>query len=202
MTQASHIYKPSQNRVDIRLRLAKLILDKSFFFGETITLASGQTSDFYFNTKPTMLHPEGASSIATLMLDALSDVTFELIGGLEMGAVPIASAIAAVSHIQNRPVRAFFVRKQAKQHGTKSLIEGLEKNETVSGKNVVVVEDVTTTGGSAVKAAKILQDEGANVCHVITVIDREEGAADLFYSENIPFTALFGASEFRKMREA
>ena len=139
-------------------------------------LASGRTSTYYFNMKPTMLDAEGSHLIATLILDAIKGLDADLIGGLEMGAVPLASAVAAVSHTGARPINAFFVRKQAKEHGTKSLIEGLPNGDSLKGKRVVVVEDVTTTGGSAIKAAEAVRGEGAEVVGVVTVIDRQEGA--------------------------
>ena len=115
-------------------------------------LASGKMSTFYFNMKPAMLDSEGAHLIATLILDQLDGVEADLVGGLEMGAVPIAASVTAVAHARGRKLPAFFVRKQAKEHGTKSLIEGLARDETMAGKRVVIVEDVTTTGGSAIKA--------------------------------------------------
>ena len=161
-----------------RGRLVAIIRERSFQSGREIKLASGRTSTYYFNMKPTMLDAEGAHLIATLILEAIAGMDADLIGGLEMGAVPIASAVAAVSHASGKPVNAFFVRKQAKEHGTKSLIEGLPEGQSLKGKRVVIVEDVTTTGGSAIKAAETVRAEGAEVVGVVTVIDRQEGAAD------------------------
>ncbi|MBL8567091.1 MAG: orotate phosphoribosyltransferase [Hyphomicrobiaceae bacterium] len=139
---------------DARSRLIEIVRERSYRYGTEITLASGRRSLFYFNMKPTMLHPDGARLIATLILDRLAadGVDADLIGGLEMGAVPLAAAVTAVSSMEGRPIGAFFVRKQAKEHGTKSLVEGLAAGETMAGKRVVIVEDVTTTGGSAIKA--------------------------------------------------
>lgn len=196
MPDDQHLYVPQKSFVTLHNNLADLIRTKSFFYGETITLASGKTSNFYFNTKPTMLHPNGAHAIATLMLEATADLEFDFIGGLEMGAVPIASSITAISYLQGRPVRAFFVRKQAKEHGTKGLVEGLQKDESLRGQRVVVVEDVTTTGQSALKAVNILREAGAEVLRVVTVIDRQEGAAEFFADHKLEFTALFGAQTF------
>jgi orotate phosphoribosyltransferase len=159
-------------------------------------LASGRTSTFYFNMKPTMLDPEGAHLIASLILDQLEGVEADLIGGLELGAVPIASAVAAVSHTRGRRLPAFLVRKQAKDHGTKSLVEGLAKGESLAGKRVVVVEDVTTTGGSAIKAAEAVKAEGAAVVRVVTVVDRQEGAAEAFAAAGLALHPVLTMRDF------
>ncbi len=193
----AHIYLATEENKDKRQRLFDIIKARSYFTGEPITLTSGRISDYYFNTKPTMMDSEGSALIASLILDAIKDDDVDLVGGLEMGAVPLAASIASVSHMQGRPVSSFFVRKQAKGHGTNSLVEGLTKDDSMAGKKVVIVEDVTTTGGSAIKAAQTLKEEGATICQVITVIDRQEGAASAFANAGLSFTALFGGSEFR-----
>lgn len=180
-----------------RDRLIALIKERSFQSGQDIQLASGRSSSFYFNMKPTMLHPEGAHLIGKLIVDALGDASVDYAGGLEMGAVPIAAAVAAVSHAQDRPINAFFVRKQAKEHGTRSLVEGLANGETLKGKNVVVLEDVTTTGGSALKAADNLKSEGANIVRVLTVVDRQEGAGAAFADAGYDFRPLLTIEDFK-----
>lgn len=178
-----------------RIRLAEIIRDRSFGRGE-ITLASGRKSDFYFNLKPTMLNPEGAALLAELTLEALEDVKIDLVGGLEMGAVPIAGAIAQLSWIKGQPIPAFFVRKKPKEHGARLAIEGLSKTESLPGKRVVIVEDVTTTGGSALKAVEAVREAGAEVVLVLTMVDREEGATEAFGEAGLPFRSLYKASEF------
>jgi len=178
-----------------RARLAKIIAKRSFGRGE-ITLASGRKSDFYFNLKPTMFDPEGAALLAELTYDALKDDNLDYIGGLEMGAVPLAGAIAQLSWLKGRPLAAFFVRKKPKEHGAKLLVEGLAKGETLQGKRVVIVEDVTTTGGSAIKAVESVREAGGDVVLAFTMVDREEGAAETFKAAGIPFRALFKAGEF------
>lgn len=180
-----------------RARLIEIVRARSFQSGVEIKLASGRTSSFYFNMKPTMLDPEGAHSAATLILDAIAGDNVTLVGGLEMGAVPIAASVAAISHAEGRPVRAFFVRKQAKDHGTQSLIEGLAKGESMAGKRVAVVEDVTTTGGSALKAAEALRAAGAVITRVVTVLDREEGARETFAREGLAFSPVLTLSDFK-----
>ena len=178
-----------------RARLADIIRVRSFGRGE-ITLASGRKSDFYFNLKPTMLDPEGATLLAELTYEALRDDMPDYVGGLEMGAVPLAGAIAQLSWLKNHPIAAFFVRKKPKEHGAKLAIEGLAKGETLQGKRVVIVEDVTTTGGSAIKAVEAVRDAGAEIVMVLTMIDREEGAAANFAEADLPFRSLYKASEF------
>ena len=162
-----------------RARLAEIIRKRSFGRGE-ITLASGRKSDFYFNLKPTMLDPEGATLLAELTFEALKDDQLDYVGGLEMGAVPLAGAIAQLSWIKGHPIAAFFVRKKPKEHGARLAVEGLAKGESLQGKRVVIVEDVTTTGGSALKAVEAVRDAGAEIALVFTMVDREEGAAETF----------------------
>lgn len=178
-----------------RARLAKIIAARSFGRGE-ITLASGRKSDFYFNLKPTMLDPEGAALLAELTYDALKDDRLDFIGGLEMGAVPLAGAIAQLSWLKGHPIAAFFVRKKPKEHGAKLAIEGLAKGESLAGKRVVIVEDVTTTGGSALKAVDSVREAGAEVALVFTMVDRDEGADATFKEAGVPFRSLYKAGEF------
>jgi len=180
-----------------RARLAEIIRKRSFGRGE-ITLASGRKSDFYFNLKPTMLDPEGAALLAELTFESIKEDNLDYIGGLEMGAVPLAGAIAQLSWIKVHPIPAFFVRKKPKEHGARLAIEGLAKGETLSGKRVVIVEDVTTTGGSALKAVEAVREAGAEVAFVLTMVDREEGATEAFAQAGLPFRSLYRASEFLK----
>ena len=187
----------SADRTARRARLIEIIKERSFQEGPAFKLASGKTSTFYFNMKPTMLDSEGAYLIASLILDQLENVEADLIGGLEMGAVPIASGVAAVSYTQGRKFPAFFVRKQAKEHGTQALVEGLAKGESMAGKKVVVVEDVTTTGGSALKAADALRAAGAEIVSVITVVDRLDGAAETFAAAGLKFEPILTLADFR-----
>jgi len=180
-----------------RARLIEIIKARSFTTGGEVKLASGRSSNFYFNMKPTMLDPEGASLIGRLIAGALAGKSAEMVGGLEMGAVPIATAVAVASHAAGRSLPAFFVRKQAKEHGTQSLVEGLPKGETLKGRRVVILEDVTTTGGSAMKAIEAVRADGANVECVITVVDRLEGAAETFKAAGIPFEPILTAADFK-----
>jgi orotate phosphoribosyltransferase len=178
-----------------RARLHEIIRKRSFGRGE-ITLASGRKSDFYFNLKPTMLDPEGATLLAELTYEALKDDQLDFIGGLEIGAVPLAGAIAQLSWIKGHPIAAFFVRKKPKEHGARLAVEGLAKGESLKGKRVVVLEDVTTTGGSALKAVEAVREEGAEVALILTMIDREEGASETFAQAGLAFRSLYKAAEF------
>ena len=180
-----------------RARLAEIIRKRSFGRGE-ITLASGRKSDFYFNLKPTMLDPEGAALLAELTYEALKDGNLDFVGGLEMGAVPLAGAIAQLSWIKGHPIAAFFVRKKPKEHGARLAVEGLAKGETLQGKRIVIVEDVTTTGGSALKAAEAVRDAGGEIVLVFTMVDREEGATEAFAEAGMEFRSLYKAGEFLK----
>jgi orotate phosphoribosyltransferase len=180
-----------------RSELFDIIRQRSFGRGK-VKLASGRESDFYFDLKPTMLHPAGGAFIAEMILDALDGMAVDYIGGLEMGAVPLASAASAASHWRGRPVAATFVRKRPKDHGAQKLVEGLMKTESLNGKSVVILEDVTTTGGSAIQAAEAIKAAGGKVLLVLSVVDRLEGAAEAFAAAGLPFRALFTAEEFLK----
>jgi orotate phosphoribosyltransferase len=179
-----------------RSRLIEIVKARSLRTGAAIKLASGKTSTFYVNLKPTMLDPEGAHLIADLILDELSDAGIDLVGGMEMGAVPLAACVAAASHTRGPRLRAFFVRKQAKDHGTRSLVEGLAEGETLAGKRIVMLEDVTTTGASTVRAIEAVKAEGGIVDRVIAVVDRQEGAAETFRTAGIRFTAFLTPTDF------
>ena len=176
-------------------RLRQIIRERSFGRGE-ITLSSGKKSDFYFNMKSTMLDPEGAALVARLTLRELQKVGAEFVGGLEMGAVPIAGAIAQLSWMEKAPISAFFVRKKPKEHGAKLLVEGLANGQTLKGVRVAIVDDVCTTGGSALKAVDEIIEAGGEVVALLTIVDREEGAAELFRSKGLNFIPLCRASEF------
>ena len=180
-----------------RARLAEIIRKRSFGRGE-ITLASGRKSDFYFNLKPTMLDPEGAALLAELTYEALKDDNLDFVGGLEMGAVPLAGAIAQLSWLKGHPIAAFFVRKKPKEHGARLAVEGLAKGESLQGKRIVIVEDVTTTGGSALKAVEAVREAGGEIVLVFTMVDRDEGATETFAEAGIAFRSLYKAGEFLK----
>ncbi|MYZ47518.1 orotate phosphoribosyltransferase [Propylenella binzhouense] len=182
--------------MDERAELFELIRSRSFRKGGTFTLVSGRTSTIYFNLKPTMLHPLGARLIGAAVAARAAELGADYVGGLEMGAVPIVSATAAMSAVAGRPIGAVFVRKEVKDHGTRSLVEGLADGESLAGKRVLVVEDVTTTGGSALKAVAKLRQDGAVVSDVITIVEREEGATEAFVQAGLALHWLYRKTEF------
>jgi orotate phosphoribosyltransferase len=145
-----------------------------------------------------MLDPEGAALLAELTFEALTYDGLDYVGGLEMGAVPLAGAIAQLSWLKGHPIAAFFVRKKPKEHGARLAVEGLAKGESLEGKRVVIVEDVTTTGGSALKAVEAVREAGAEIVLVFTMVDRDEGATETFAQAGLPFRSLYKAGEFLK----
>ena len=180
-----------------RTRLRDIIKARSFSTGGNVKLASGRTSNYYFNMKPTMLDPEGAALIGELTLDALADVEADYIGGLEMGAVPLATAVAMASHLSGKRLPAFFVRKTPKDHGAEKLVEGLAPGESLKGKRCVIIEDVTTTGGSSMKAVEAVRKDGGEIACVITIVDRCEGATENFAAAKLPFRAILTVEDFK-----
>ena len=173
-------------------QLRKLVTEKSLLRGESFTLASGASSNYYFNMKAVTFDPEGATLIADLVLDAIETFDVKNIGGLEMGAVPIAACVSMRSFGRQRPLPGFFVRKKTKAHGTQARIDP----PLPPGTRVALVEDVTTTGASALQAAEALFEVGCKVAVVVTLVDRLEGAATAFAKQNLPFIALLRSDEF------
>lgn len=133
-------------------------------------LASGATSPFYVDCRVLMAHPAPRALVAQLAFDAMKDLPVDCIGGLELGAISIATAISDQAHRNKRDWRTFVVRKQAKDHGTGRLIEGAAQ----TGDRAVVVDDVLTSGGSVIKAVQAARDAGLKVTHALVIVDRQE----------------------------
>jgi orotate phosphoribosyltransferase len=180
-----------RRKLELRTKLLSLLKEKAFRRG-AVKLASGRESDFYFDMKPAMLDPEGAEWMAELILHELQGVKADFIGGLVMGAVPLLSPVAMLSPKYGRRLRGFFIRKEPKDHGTKKLIEG----DSISGKSAVILDDVTTSGCSAMEAVKAAREAGADVTLVLSIVDRGEGAADFYEDQDIRFKSLFRAADF------
>ena len=161
-----------ENVKDMKDRLLEIILEKSFQYSEepVFKLVSGGVSNFYFNCKPAMLDPEGKELIGRLIFSTIRDLEVTGIGGLELGSVPISSAVSLISQLEGQPIKEFIVRKEKKDHGIPAKVEG----EFVAGEKVVVVDDVITTGGSTIKAIEAVQKLGLEVPKVVVLVDREE----------------------------
>lgn len=175
-----------------RERLRHLIRTRSLLTEGQFTLSSGAESSVFFDMKRTMLHPEGANLIADAVLDRLAGRTVDAIGGLVMGAVPVVAVVCARSADRGRPIDGFFVRKEAKDHGTAKLIDG----NFAEGARAVILEDVTTTGGSVLRAVDAVSAAGGSVVAVLTIVDRLEGAVDTFRARGLPFEAIFTRDDF------
>jgi orotate phosphoribosyltransferase len=155
-----------------REQLRQLLKGQSLMFGD-FTLASGKKSNFYFDSKRTTLLSDGAWLTAREVLRLIREhrIEADAIGGLTLGADPIVCPVAALSHVDGPKLRAFIVRKEAKEHGTGRRIEG----NLPKGSRVIIVDDVVTTAGSTIKAIEAAEAEGHRVVAVICLVDREEG---------------------------
>lgn len=157
-------------------------------------LSSGQRSPYYINGKQVTLHPQGALAIGRIFLSQLpSEVS--AVAGLTLGADPIVSAVSIVSAYENQPIPALIIRKESKGHGTKAYIEG---PSLPAGASVVVLEDVVTTGHSAMLAVERLQQAGYSVNQVIALVDRQQGGTELYHSAGLKFQSVFSIQEIQE----
>jgi len=179
-------------------RLAEIILERSFKYSDNppFTLASGRQSNYYFNCKPTTLDPEGMNLIGEIIFDMIKDVPVTAAGGLTLGADPIADALAVISWQKGKPVKSFIVRKDVKDHGTKSAIEG----NVAAGEKVVVIDDVITTGASTITAIAEARRAGLVIDRVITLIDREEGGRENILKHVDPVQSVLTRTEIMALR--
>ncbi len=175
--------------------LIDVIKQRSYRRGK-FKLASGVESEFYFNLKPTMMDPKGGYLCARALLHIIRSEKVDYVGGLEMGAVPVIASIAALSFEDGLPVNTFFVRKQAKDHGTQDLVEGLATGESLAGKRVMIVDDVATSGGSIIKAAAMARAAGAVVDTALVIVDREEGGSEALAAAGIKLLSALKKSDF------
>ncbi|HVP39163.1 MAG TPA: orotate phosphoribosyltransferase [Candidatus Saccharimonadales bacterium] len=174
----------------LRQELSELLLRRSLLRGEFV-LASGRRSSYYLDIRRTSLHPRGAVLIARLLFDAIRGSGAQAVGGLTLGADPLACSLAALSSEWGQPLPAFLVRKGTKEHGTGARIEGgLEP-----GTRVALLEDVVTTGGSALEAAGAVREVGCPIVGVWAVVDREQGGREALAAAGLGLTALFTARE-------
>ncbi len=185
-----------QSVESMRRELLALIREKSYE-ERPVTLASGRKSNFYVDGKQTSLHPKGAQLIGRLFCDRLDRFgKTDAVGGLTLGADPLATATSLVSGLSGDGIPAFIVRKEPKGHGTQSWIEG--KKNLAPGARVVVLEDVVTTGGSSLKAVERIEAEGYQVAGVLALVDRQEGGREALESRGYRFEAIFTKEEIRR----
>lgn len=170
-----------------RDELAALVRELAVVHGK-VTLSSGKEADYYVDLRRATLHHKAGPLIGTLLRELVADWEFDAVGGLTMGADPVA---LAVMHASGRPIDAFVVRKAAKAHGMQRQIEGPD----IVGKRVLVVEDTTTTGNSPLTAVRALRDAGATVVGVATVVDRETGADAIIAAEGVEYRSLLGLAD-------
>lgn len=183
-----------------RKKLLQLLKEKSFQYrpDPPFKLASGRASPYYIDCRPTTHHAQGLALIGEIFFDLVRDLEVEAIGGLTMGADPIAHAVALTSYLRGKPINAFSVRKQTKEHGTGGLVVG----EVNPGDRVVIVEDVITTGGSTIQAITAAQEFGLRVVRVIVLVDREEGGRQAVEKLIPQFESVFTLSEFQRKIQA
>ena len=170
-----------------RSRLAEMVAELAVVHGR-VTLSSGREADYYVDLRRATLHNEASPLIGRLLRELTADWDFDAVGGLTLGADPVATAIM---HAAGRPIDAFVVRKEAKKHGMQRRVEGPD----IVGKRVLVVEDTTTTGNSPLTAVQALREAGAEVVGVATVVDRATGADDVIRAEGVEYRALLDLTD-------
>lgn len=170
-----------------RDELAELVRRLSVVHGR-VTLSSGKEADYYVDLRRATLQHRAAALIGTLMRELTGDLDYVAVGGLTLGADPVATAIM---HAPGRPIDAFVVRKSAKTHGMQRLIEGAD----VAGQRVLVVEDTSTTGASPLAAVRAVRDAGGEVVGVATVVDRNTGAAEAIEAQGLLFRSALGLAD-------
>lgn len=173
-------------------RLRDIIQERSLLTGN-FTLSSGKTSTFLFQLRQTTMYPEGQFLIGTIIEEFMRGIGVRAIGGLELGAVPVVSAVSFASFLKERPVDAFFVRKQAKAHGARELVDG----QLPEGGDVLMVDDVTTSGGSVITAIdNALTEKRCSVRWALSIVDRDQGAAAKLGERGISLASIFTKADF------
>ncbi|GAA4737302.1 orotate phosphoribosyltransferase [Gordonia alkaliphila] len=170
-----------------RQRLAELVTELAVVHGR-VTLSSGKEADYYVDLRRATLHHEASRLIGALMRELTADWDFDAVGGLTLGADPVATSIM---HADGRPIDTFVVRKAVKEHGMQRRIEGPD----IAGKRVLVVEDTSTTGASPANAVLAAREAGAEVIGVATVVDRATGADDVIRAQGVPYRSLLGLAD-------
>ncbi|MEJ5173477.1 MAG: orotate phosphoribosyltransferase [Hydrogenothermaceae bacterium] len=182
--------------MDYKKRLEELIRERALKVADEpiFKLSSGKMSNYYIDLRTVTLDPEGGYVIGNVIYELIKDRKVDAVGGLTLGADPIAYGTSIVSYINKNPIKPFVVRKEPKGHGTGKQIEGNVK----PGENVYILEDVVTTAGSSLKAVKVSRDFGLNVLGVITLVDREEGGEENIKKEGLELISVFKVSYLLK----
>jgi orotate phosphoribosyltransferase len=183
---------PTADLASIRSTLLDLICEVAYKEGD-FTLSSGQKSTYYINGKEVTLHAQGALMVARLLLAKLPAGTVG-VGGLTLGADPMVSAVSIVGAYENKPVTPLIIRKEAKGHGTRAYIEG---PTLPAGSAVTILEDVVTTGASAMQAVQRLRDAGYEVNDILALVDRQQGGQELYKKEGLNFQPIFTVEELQ-----
>jgi orotate phosphoribosyltransferase len=173
-----------------RDQLRRMLLERSMRFGEFV-LSSGATSSYYIDVRKTSLHPRGLACISRLFWELIAPEDVTAVGGLTLGADPLVAGVMLHSAHKGRPLDGFLVRRGAKDHGTRGQVEG----NLAGHKRVVILDDVITSGESALTAAEAAESYRAEVVRILAVVDRNQGAAQVFQQRGYPFTALFTVNE-------
>lgn len=176
--------------MSVREQLVEQIKSKAIVRGK-VTLASGREADYYVDMRRVTLDGVAAPLVGQVMLELTKDLDFDAVGGLTMGADPVAVAMLHAAAAQGERLDAFVVRKEAKGHGLQKQIEGAE----VAGRRVLVVEDTSTTGGSPLTAVKALEAAGAEIAAIAVVVDRSAGAAEAIAAAGYPYLYAFGLED-------
>jgi orotate phosphoribosyltransferase len=193
MAQFSSTSLATASLEELRQILLDLLCTKAYKEGD-FTLSSGQKSSYYINGKLVTLDPVGAIALGRLLLQDLAPQTLA-VAGLTLGADPMVSAISMMSAFEGIPIPGLIIRKEAKGHGTQAYIEG---PLPTMGSTIAVIEDVVTTGQSALKAVNRLQDAGYQVSQVLALVDREQGGAALYQAAGLDFKALFAIPDLQQ----
>jgi len=175
---------------DVRVSLRRMLLERSMRFGEFV-LSSGVTSNFYIDVRKTSLHPEGLRLISQMFWEILQQDNVTAVGGLTMGADPLVAGVMLHAAAHGKAVEGFLVRRGSKDHGMRGQVEG----NLAGHKRIAILDDVITSGESSIIAAEAAESYKAEVVRVLAVVDRAQGASQIFQQKGFPFTSLFTIEE-------
>lgn len=180
MTQALHTYTGEE--------MIQLVYDTNAFIRGSFILASGKLSTFYFDSKPLTLNPRGSYMVGSYFFEKIRDSEAEAVGGMALGAIPLVGSVTLVSYLEGEPLPAFFVRKEAKSHGTEKQIEG---NLPESEVPVAILDDVVTGGNSIMQAIQAVKSNGNPIVAVMCILDRNEGGREFLEERGYTLQAMY-----------